>query len=846
MSRPLSSFSFRSVFVKSAVLCVVACLVVSVALSVVYSRGILQTASTTLEHEARTITDLMGDTMTPAVRFRDEAKVSGTLAEFLKLSEGLAAGGLALGADGIEIGSASTGAGLAPDLLGLAREALKTGERQVSADGLRVAVPLRIEAGTAPVGVFATQWTTEEASAATSKLLRYAALVTAILILVIVAATTFLYNRMIVGPIHTAKRAIEGLKQHDYTSEIPLTGRGDELGAIARALDGLRADLASGEAAQRSAAFQSVAFRNCSAALMLVDPDFTIREVNEPLKALFRKAQDSLRQEGRANVDPENMVGTSIDAYHPKSSPIRTRLQSMGKDPVETHIRLGIATVDLRIDHARDAAGNTIGYVLEWRDVSDIWFKNAMVDAIDASQLLCQFTVEGRVRRANERFCSAMKCSEDALVGRDLRDMAHISGKQGAGLSDAIAKVRAGTPFYGEFTFPLPGGGTAIVDGSLTCVLDRDGQPNRLVLLGKDVTRTHLDLEAARKREEADKSEREKVVDALRVGLRQLSAGDLTSRIDSGFAPDFEDLRLDFNGTVENLERAMTEILDSAANIRNETGDISTTADALSRRTESTAATLEQTAAALDMLTTSVRNTAEGATQADKAVGAARVNAEESSGVVLETVAAMDQIAASSEEITSIIKVIDDIAFQTNLLALNAGVEAARAGEAGRGFAVVASEVRALAQRSSDAAREIKELIAESGGQVQKGVDLVGRTGKALQAIANSVTEIAGLVSDIAGSAQQQSMSLGEINSSVTQLDQTTQQVAARLEETTAASEALRNDAVSLVDTLARFKMRQSGHQIDAAPAKAPAAQAPRRAVTAASAPQPVEKWADF
>ncbi|RYI06734.1 MAG: chemotaxis protein, partial [Acetobacteraceae bacterium] len=209
--------------------------------------------------------------------------------------------------------------------------------------------------------------------------------------------------------------------------------------------------------------------------------------------------------------------------------------------------------------------------------------------------------------------------------------------------------------------------------------------------------------------------------------------------------------------------------------------------------------------------TTSVKSTADGAERADQAVSTARANAESSSKVVVETVSAMDQIAGSSERITSIIKVIDDIAFETNLLALNAGVEAARAGDAGRGFAVVASEVRALAQRSSDAAREINDLIANSANQVRRGVTLVDKTGEALKEIAHSESEIAGLVSDIAVASRQQSANLVEINSAVTQLDQSTQQNAARLEETTAASEGLTKDAVALVATVSHFKVGGGG-----------------------------------
>ena len=344
--------------------------------------------------------------------------------------------------------------------------------------------------------------------------------------------------------------------------------------------------------------------------------------------------------------------------------------------------------------------------------------------------------------------------------------------------------------------------------------------------------------------------------------MRHLSNGDLTFRLTEPFAGAYEELRQDFNRTVDTISNVMGDVISNAETIHNEARDISTTTDSLSRRTESTAATLEQTAAALDELTESVRAAAEGAAQADKVVTEAKFNAEQSGNVVLETVSAMDHIASSSEKITSIIKVIDDIAFQTNLLALNAGVEAARAGDAGRGFAVVASEVRALAQRSSNAAREINELIAKSGSQVKRGVDLVGRTGGALKQIVESVSHISSLVSEIATSSRQQSTNLAEINTAVNELDQSTQQNAGRLEETTAASETLTNGAVSLVQMMSHFKINpgrskgdegvitfETRHRAKGQPGKVGGAPGMKSVVnlTAKShAPSPVSDWEDF
>lgn len=306
--------------------------------------------------------------------------------------------------------------------------------------------------------------------------------------------------------------------------------------------------------------------------------------------------------------------------------------------------------------------------------------------------------------------------------------------------------------------------------------------------------------------------EQRHVINKLDQGLVNISKGQFSEQLDDAFPADHEELRRNFNRTLETLRSIIAEVINSAESIRNGATEISQASDDLSHRTESQAATLEQTAAALEQMTTSVKSAAEGARSVEDIVNEAKDEAVESDKVVQNAVTAMTEIEESSRHISTIIGVIDDIAFQTNLLALNAGVEAARAGEAGLGFAVVASEVRALAQRSSEAAMEIKTLIGDSSKQVEQGVQLVGKAGTALNSIVDRVGHISQLVSEIAVGSSEQSTGLAEINMGVTQLDQVTQQNAAMVEQSTAASHILNTDASKLSNLVSQFGIGDSSN----------------------------------
>lgn len=317
--------------------------------------------------------------------------------------------------------------------------------------------------------------------------------------------------------------------------------------------------------------------------------------------------------------------------------------------------------------------------------------------------------------------------------------------------------------------------------------------------------------EAERAASEAARAEEarqvQSAVTALGHGLNRLSEGNLTATIDQPFRDDLETLRQDFNHTVEKLQSVLSSVRDNSSSIQSNSQQMRGAADDLAKRTEQQAASLEETSAALDQITVTVRTATQRAEEASQMVGETRTNAEESGRIVREAVEAMARIENASSEIGKIINVIDEIAFQTNLLALNAGVEAARAGEAGKGFAVVAQEVRELAQRAAGAAKDIKALVGRSSTEVGTGVRLVQETGEALGRIGTDVVRINEHMTSIVMAAREQSTGLQEINTAIGQLDQMTQQNAAMVEETNAASHTLAQDAEGLTALIGQFQL---------------------------------------
>ena len=594
--------------------------------------------------------------------------------------------------------------------------------------------------------------------------------------------------------------AMARVAHREYAIDIVDGGRSDEIGKLARDLVICRDALAEGEAASQMALFKARAFSGCSAAMMLVDRDLNIVEYNAALSGIFRDNIEAMRASW-PDFNPDELHGVNIDRFHRDPQHQRRILADPGNLPYSADISVGQARLHLNIAAICDDDGDYIGASLQWRDVRQERADASILNAIRLNQCMVEFDTRFRITSMNETFTKVFGWGKEA-IGKSLNDIFGPTEDTRV----QMKRLQEGLKVTRKIERRTKDGESVWVEVSMNPIMDRDGQLDRVIEISTDINK----IECARLMAESERARNEAaqklVVDELRRGLSALAEGDLTEVLETPFSDELDQLRVDYNLACGKLTEAIALLITATEKIGSGASEIAEASDNLARRTETQAATLEQTAAALDEMTSSVRSTAGGAGEADKAVLTARGDAEASGNIVHETVSAM------AEQISRIIGVIDDIAFQTNLLALNAGVEAARAGEAGRGFAVVASEVRNLAQRSSEAAKEIKALISASSGHVGRGVKLVNQTGEALGTIVTSVAHISDLVSSIATASAEQSNGIGEINTGVSQLDRVTQQNAAMVEESTAASHALRQEADALTGLVRRFRIeRESG-----------------------------------
>ncbi len=431
---------------------------------------------------------------------------------------------------------------------------------------------------------------------------------------------------------------------------------------------------------------------------------------------------------------------------------------------------------------------------------------NAAIAAIHRSQAVIEFDLDGVIITANDNFLRTFGYTLDEIQGRHHSLFVSPDHRESVEYKAFWARLNAGEYLSDKFQRVAKDGASVWIQGAYNPILDRSGHPYKVIKFANDITA----IEREREQREAERCEsaakQDLVVSVLAECLRRVAAGDLTSNISAPFDGRYQTIKDDFNLAIASLREAVRTIAGSSHALQDGCVDIAEASGDLSRRTEQQAASLKTTARALDEITTTVERNADSAKQASTSATDARVDALRSGEVMGGAIAAMGEIEKSSGQITRIIGVIDEIAFQTNLLALNAGVEAARAGDAGRGFGVVAQEVRALAQRSAEAAKEIKSLIANSTSQVERGVRLVGETDQALSATVAKVSQIDGLMSDIAASSQEQAARLNGLNRGVDQMNTVTQQNAVMVEQATRGATGLASEARELTRLLANFR----------------------------------------
>ncbi|WP_210410474.1 methyl-accepting chemotaxis protein [Oceanicola sp. D3] len=649
------------------------------------------------------------------------------------------------------------------------------------------------------------QMTDEAAFGGINRLLTKAAIGGTILLL-LATAVGFALSRGIVGPVTAVRNGLQGLTRGEYSHAVSGSARGDELGEMARSAETLRDKLQGAQAAEQDNIFRGAGFQASSAPMLMLDSDLRVSYANAAVEAFFDKHADTFAAGGLYSGTGE-LTGQGIDQLMPNPDSLQRSLDTPEDLPRTLFFRLDDTRFSMRVGAVVDDQGAPIGTVVELANATQEFMDRALMTSINRFLATIKMDRKAKVFEVNGTMAEVLGCAPEDLLGKGAPELFQFDPQSDAKTGTVLERLEQGENVFGLFSLRGPNGELRWLQGGFSPVRDTDGQVAMFLFMGSDVTEDREKLAEAEREQSRVAEAQTQVVDSLRVGLMALAEGNLTKLLDEQFSEGYDELRINFNEAASKLREAIAMVTENAGAIHREVGEIATSADDLSRRTERQATTLEETAAALDELTSSVRSAAQGADRANQMVTEARGNAEQGGKVVSEAVAAMGQISSSSDQISKIITVIEDIAFQTNLLALNAGVEAARAGEAGRGFAVVASEVRALAQRSSDAAREISGLISSSGDHVKRGVDLVGQTGEALREIVTSVTDIAGHVSEIAKSAKEQSSGLDEINTAMNQLDQVTQQNAAMFEQTNAASQSLSGEADLLKQTVSRFEI---------------------------------------
>jgi methyl-accepting chemotaxis protein len=587
--------------------------------------------------------------------------------------------------------------------------------------------------------------------------------------------------------------------------------------------------------------------------VMVADADLNVVYVNESIKKMLAEAEADIRKDVPA-FSAASVVGTNIDRFHKNPSRQRGMLAQLST-AFNTRLNLGGRSFSLIVNPIMDAGGARLGFVVEWRDITAELAQRqrdaenaSRMDAISKAQAIIEFGMDGVIETANDNFLNSTGYSLADIKGRHHSMFVESAYRQTVEYKQFWEKLARGEYDTAQYKRIGKGGRAVWLQASYNPIFDADGKPFKVVKYASDMTEQVL---AAQLLQQAV-DQTQQVVGAARQGdldtriplegkagpvrdlcegvnslvanmsdvvtevgrvFGALAEGDLTQTIDAEYQGAFQKIKEDSNRSVRQLAQSVNQIKAATDTINSASREIATGNNDLSARTEQQAASLEETASSMEELTSTVRQNAENAKQANQlAIGASDI-AVKGGTVVGQVVTTMAAINESSKKIVDIISVIDGIAFQTNILALNAAVEAARAGEQGRGFAVVAAEVRSLAQRSAAAAKEIKTLIGDSVDKVDNGSKLVEQAGRTMDEIVTSVKRVTDIMAEITAASQEQSLGIEQVNQTITQMDEVTQQNAALVEEASAAARSLEEQAGGLMNSVAKFRL--DGAQAD-------------------------------
>ena len=545
------------------------------------------------------------------------------------------------------------------------------------------------------------------------------------------------------------------------------------------------------------------------AAFMMVDRNFMVTYVNQSTRKLLAKYQDVFREQW-PGFDAESILGQCIDQFHETPSRQRKLLADPTNLPFKTDIHVGPLTIALNVSAVLDAAGHYVGNALEWKDVTEERAKEerdadyrGQIDAIDKSQAVIEFTMDGTITQANDNLLKVMGYRLDEIVGKHHRLFVESEFTKSSEYREMWEKLGRGEYVAGEFKRIANGGRVVWLQASYNPIFDRDGQLTKVVKFARDITAAkELELKV-----QADQQEQARKVAQLLGAVEKVAAGDLSVKLPDLGNDSIGQVSDGVRSAVEAIRSTLARVTQVAASVASSAKEMASTSEHISSGAQEQASSLEETAASLEEITSAVKQNTDNSQQAQQLSISSREVAESGGAVVSNAVDAMSAINNSSKKIAEIITTIDEIAFQTNLLALNAAVEAARAGEQGRGFAVVASEVRNLAQRSAGAAKEIKNLIQDSVAKVDNGTELVNKSGDTLQEIVTSVKRVADIVTEISAASTEQLTGIEQVNSAVSQMDRVTQTNAAQTEEMTASSQNLLTQSENLRKLVSSFQL---------------------------------------